>query len=122
MTFSYGVVAATSAPWGTLPGWLTLVGVFVVAVILMRGGAGQAVEGLQATNRELQRQIHDLQSKVEGLTTENAELRGRTDVTIAIAPLIEWSVHHELRAQERHNGTLHVLELIASKFGKESDT
>ena len=87
----------------------------------MRGGAGQAVEGLQATNRELQRQIHVLQEQVRELTKENAELRGRTDVTVAIAPLIEWSVSHETRAQERHDGTLKVLDLIASKFGRESE-
>ena len=117
-----GVGVAATAAYGTLPGWLTLVGVVAVAFILMRGGAGQAVEGLQATNRELQRQIHELQRQVETLSKENAELKGRTDVTVAIAPLIEWSVHHEARAQERHDGTLKVLDLIASKFGRESDT
>ena len=108
--------------WGTVPGWLTLVSLLAVAFILVRGGAGQAVEGLQATNRELARQIHVLEEKVSALSKENAELRGRTDVTVAIAPLIEWSVNHETRAQQRHEGTLTVLELIAQRFGKEGET
>ena len=120
MSVSLGVIAAANV--GTIPGWLTLVVLLAVAFILIRGGAGQAVEGLQATNRELQRQIHELQRQVETLSKENAELKGRTDVTVAIAPLIEWSVHHEARAQERHDGTLKVLDLIASRFGKENGT
>ena len=115
-----GLVAAAS--WGTIPGWLTLVSLLAVGFMLIRGGAGQAVEGLQATNRELQRQIHVLQEQVRELTKENSELRGRTDITVALTPILEWSVNHEQRAQERHAGTLRVLDLIAAQFGKENGT
>ncbi len=114
-----GVLVA-AASWGTIPGWLTLVSLLAVGWMLIHGGAGQAVEGLQATNRELQRQIHVLQEQVRELTKENSELRGRTDITVALTPILEWPVNHEQRAQERHAGTLRVLDLIAAQFGKEN--
>jgi len=115
------VLTSAGAVWGTLPGWLTLVSLLAVAVILVRGGAGTAVEGLQATNRELQRQIHELQSKVADLTNENAELRGRTDVAVVVAPVIEAVRAHEVSAAKRSDRTLTVLDLIAQRLGKDAE-
>lgn len=110
-----------AASWGTIPNWATLIALLAFGLMLIRGGAGQAVEGLQATNRELQRQISVLQEKVHELTKENAELRGRTDVAIALTPIIDWSTQHETRAQDRHDKTMVVLDLIAQRLGKEHD-
>lgn len=117
-----GMLAASLAAtdWASIPSWVAVASVVAFAFVLLRGGSGQAVEGLQATNRELQRQITVLQEQVHELTRENAELKGRTDVTVAIAPLLEWSANHEKRAQERHEGTLKILDLIAGKFGEEN--
>ena len=120
IVISVGVIVA-AASWGTIPGWLTLVSLLAVAAILVRGGAGQAVEGLQATNRELQRQIHVLEGKVGDLSKENAELRGRTDVTLALAPFMTWAESHEKHAERRSIATLAVLDMIAKSLGKERD-
>lgn len=117
----YSLGSASSQVWGTLPGWLTLLSLVAVGFILWRGGAGTAVEGLQNTNRELERQIHALQAQNEAQAKEIAELRTKTDVTLALAPLLEWSTNHETRAQQRHEGTMNVLELIAERLGKETD-
>jgi hypothetical protein len=117
------VIATVTAPnvWGTLPSWLALLGMIGLGVILLRGGVGTAVEGLQATNRELQRQISELQQKVDGLTKENAELRGRTDVALAIEPVIRAVRTHEEQAAKRSVAMLDVLDLIATRLGKEPD-
>ena len=115
------MAASASSVWGTLPGWLTLLGMAALGWILLRGGVGTAVEGLQATNRELQRQISELQRKVEGLTKENAELRGRTDVALAIAPVIQAVTTHEREAAKRAVAMLDVLDMIATRLGKEPD-
>ena len=114
------IASAGAQVWGTLPGWLAVVGVVALGLILLRGGAGTAVEGLQATNRELQRQIHELRDKVDTLTAENAELRGRTDVTLALAPFMVWAESHEKHAERRSVAILDVLEMIAKELGKEN--
>ena len=114
-------LAHAAATWGSLPAWLTAAAVAALAYVLVRGGAGQAVEGLQATNRELQRQITELKGKVDDLTAENAELRGRTDVALAIAPAVVAVKEHELQAARRSERVLTVLDLIAKRLGKDGD-
>lgn len=107
---------------GTLPGWLTLLTLMVVGYLLVRGGTGTAVSGLQDTNRELVRQIGALKD-------ENTELRGRvraleakTDVSEALVPVVKALQDHEQRAAERHDGTLHILELVAERIGPEHES
>lgn len=117
----YGVTLLGSQAWETLPVWVAVVAVVALAYTLIRGGSGTAVEGLQATNRELQRQITELKQDVSALTKENAELRGRTDVTLAIAPLISWSENHERNAAKRSEAMLDVLDMIATRLGKETE-
>lgn len=112
------VLAAT--PWGTLPGWLTLAALVGAAFWLpRRGGGGPAIASLEANNRVLEKRVHELeqQGKIDAATI--AELRGRTDVTLALAPIVEWSTRHEDRAQQRHEGTLKVLDLIAARLGSD---
>lgn len=107
--------------YGTLPNWLALIGIAALALILVRGGVGTAVEGLQATNRELQRQITELRAKVESLTKENAELRGRTDIALAMRPVLDALTTHEREASKRSVAMLDVLDLIATRLGKEPE-
>lgn len=104
---------------GTLPGWLTLATLCAVGWLLVRGGSGTAVSGLQDTNRELVRQVHKLQSENEELRGRVRVLEAKTDVAQAIVPVVEAMQGHETRAQQRHDGTLKVLDLIAEKLGPE---
>lgn len=117
----HGVTASLSVNWGTLSQIVLLVGVLALAWILFRGGVGTAVEGLQHTNQELQRQLTELKRKVDELTRENAELRGRTDIALAMQPVLDAMSHHERQAERRSAAMLDVLDLIATRLGKEPD-
>lgn len=113
------MIVASDALIGTLPGWITLVGVGVVAWLLYQGGSGTAVSGLTDTNQELERQIRERDGKISALERVNAELRATHDVSVAILPVIENMHGHEIRAQERHEGTMKVLALIAERLGPD---
>ncbi len=113
------MLAVTDTFLGTLPGWITLVAVGAVAWVVYRGGGGTAVSGLQDTNQELERQIKERDGKISALERINAELRATHDVSVAILPVIESMHGHETRAQERHEGTMRVLSLIADRLGPD---
>lgn len=106
------------------PNWivaiLLVVGLVAGGVVAMRGGGGTAVAGLQATNRELERQVHTLTEKVHQLEKENAELRGKTDVAAQVAPVLQAIKDHEVHAGARSESMLAVLNLIASRLGPEA--
>jgi hypothetical protein len=109
--------------WGTLPTWI-LVGIAVLAAWrLSKGGAGSAVSELDRSNAVLTRSLADVREKlgseIRDLRIENGELRGRTDVAIALAPVLEWTITHEERAQERHTSMIVVLDLIAARLGPD---
>jgi hypothetical protein len=79
------------------------------------------VTAIELANQVLERRVRDLEANAKADAATIAELRGRTDVALAIAPLINWSESHEHRAQERHNATLGVLGLIADRLGPETN-
>lgn len=116
---------------GTVPGWLTLIGLAAAGWIFLRGGGGTAITSLEAANRILEREVEKLREADRKKDKEISELRGRTDVALAVAPIITWTEHHEGRAQERHDRSelraderqtamLNLLELIASRLGPEA--
>jgi hypothetical protein len=105
--------------FGTLPAWLTVALVVGAAWSFRRGGGSTAISSLEIANRVLEKRVHDLEEAGRLKDRELAELRGRTDVALALAPLIEWSSQHEQRAAERHVATLNVLDLIARRLGPE---
>lgn len=117
---------------GSLPGWITLVVLLAGFYLFVRGGGGVALGHLRDANEVLTKTIADQDAKIRDAERELSELRGRTDVSIAIAaaigPLIEWSAMHEQRAQERHEAmlrsqdkTMVVLDLIASRMGPDTN-
>jgi hypothetical protein len=105
---------------GTLPGWLTLITLAGVGYVLLRGGSPQAIAGLRDINSELERQIKEKEGTIKTLERVNAELRAEKDVAVALIPVIEALRGHEARAQERHVGTLKVLDLIAHHLGPDN--
>jgi hypothetical protein len=111
---------------GTLPGWLTFAGVILAAWIFYKGGGGTAISSLQAANTVLEKRVHDLETQARHDNATIAELRGRTDVSIALKPILEWTVHHEARAQQRHEeqmklqtANVTILEMVADRLGPE---
>lgn len=106
--------------WGTLPGWLTLVLLVGAAfAIPRRGGGGPAIASLEATVRVLEAKTTSDAATIAELRETVADLRARTDVSVAIQPVVEALTAHETRAAERHTGSLKVLDLIAGRLGPE---
>lgn len=111
-----------SGAFGTLPGWLTLLTLAVVGYLLVRGGSGTAVTGLQDTNRELVRQVMTLKDENTELRARVRALEAKTDVSVALVPVVNALKAHETRAAERHNGTLRILGLVAERLGPEPES
>lgn len=107
-----------SSVLGTIPGWLTLFSVILLSFTLWRGGSSTAISGLQDTNKELVRQIHDRDTQIKDLQERVNVLEARTDLTIALVPVIKMLTDHETRAQQRHEGTVYVLRRIADNMDK----
>jgi hypothetical protein len=109
--------------WGTLPTWLILAVTIFAGWRISKGGAGAAVSELDKSNDVLTRTLAEVRDRfgaeIRDLRIENGELRGRTDVAIAFAPVLEWTVTHEQRAQERHTSMIVVLDLSAARLGPE---
>ncbi len=106
------------ATWtGSLPTWILVVIGLAFAWRITRGGGGTAVSELTAANAVLthalqeQREITDKQAK------EIAALQGKTDVVLAITPLMQ---SHEKNAQERHAATVKVLAEMSESLHKMS--
>lgn len=113
------LVAALAA--GTIAQWLTVAAAAGIAWALFRGGGGTALATLEAANRILEGRVHELEKQGKRDAETIAELRGRTDVALAMQPLTVSMEHHEERAQARFEKTLDVLDLIATRLGKEHD-
>ena len=84
-----------------------------------KGAGGTALRTLETANRILERRVHDLEAQARDDTKTIAELKGKTDMALAVKPFMEWAVQHEGRAHERHEKTLMVLDLIAARIGPE---
>ena len=116
------------ASWiGTLPGWLTVAAAVGAAAIFWRGGGGTALSTLQAANLVLERRVRELevQGKMDAATI--AELKGKTDVALAVQPFMKWAELHETRAAERHIGmmkaqeqTTTILTMIGERLGTDA--
>ena len=112
---------------GTVAAWAGVVVTLAIAWRISRGGGGSAVSELDRSNRVLteslkrerdahQRTKDEMGAEIRDLRVEVANLRGRTDVALAINA---WGEQHEQRAAERHAATLKVLDLIAARLGRE---
>jgi hypothetical protein len=108
--------------WGRHAGELVTLALVVGAFLFARRyGGGVALESLERSNRVLTSRVHELEQANVTLTAEIATLRARTDVSLAIAPVLKALELHEERAGERSSRTLDVLDLIAKRLGPEAE-
>jgi uncharacterized coiled-coil protein SlyX len=105
---------------GSIAQWLTVLTIGVLAVVLVRGGGAGAVTILQASNEVLERRIHEQDKTISELTAQVADLQARTDVTIALRPILEWMHAHEQRDQERFERTLDRLDRFADTSARDA--
>lgn len=104
-----------------VPLWVTLAFAFLAVAYFRRHGGGRALEELERANGVLERRVNELEKEIGRLTAELAAANARTDVSLAITPVLEALKLHEDRASERTDRTLAVLGLIADRLGPEAE-
>lgn len=102
-----------------LPLWITIAFALGAAVYFQRHGGGVAVEELERANGVLERRIHDLEEQNSGQAAEIAALKTKTDISLAVVPVLEALRQHDDRAAARNDKTLAVLGLIADRIGPD---
>lgn len=109
-----------SPSWaGSVPTWALLVMAIIVAWRVTKGGAGSAVSELSASNQALEKALEKSKSTAETQAKQIAALEAKTDVVLAVTPLM---AEHERHAQERHGATIEVLEAIRDQIHADTHT
>lgn len=115
------VVLAGGLPanWtGSLPTWI-LVGIgLIFAWRITKGGGGSAVSELTAANAVLTHALNEQRQVTDNQSKEIAALQGKTDVVLAITPLMQ---AHEQKAQDRHDSTVKVLTEMSDSLHRMSN-
>jgi hypothetical protein len=88
---------------------------------LRRFGGGTALAELERANRILEKRVGEQAAEIKALTGELATLRSRTDVALAMAPVLKALELHEREAEKRAHRSLAVLDLIASRLGPDAE-
>lgn len=91
---------------GTLPAWLTFAGVIAVAYMFHGSPPGAALEIEQRANKTLASRVEQLEAAQKVDRETIATLLAKTDITLAITPLIDWCKAHEVLAQARSDEIL----------------
>lgn len=107
---------------GTVPAWLTVLGVVLAGYFFVRGAGGTALSTLQTANQVLERRVHTLEAQAKADAALIAELKARTDLSVQLAPLLAWTGDHEARDQQRFEKTIAVLGEIADRLAPGTGT
>jgi hypothetical protein len=100
---------------GTLPGWLTVLGILVAGRYFLKGQGGAALSVLETANRVLTQRLQALENLVAERDIRIAELEARTSLEPLVASIAGEFANHEKRAQERHEEQLTLTrELVAA--------
>lgn len=111
------LLAAAPSWTGTIPTWLLLALALGAAWRLSRGGGGTAISELSKANEVLTNALEKQKQISADQAKQIAALELKTDVVLAVTPMI---AAHEHNAQERHEATVRVLEAISGKLTKDS--
>jgi hypothetical protein len=84
-----------------------------------RYGGATALAELERANRVLEKRVRELEELDGAHTLELKELRARTDIALAMTPIMDALELHEREVQKRSHATLTVLGLIADRLGVE---
>lgn len=127
LLLTVATASATSPPsWtGSIPTWL----IFLLGIVVMwrvsRGGGGSAVSELSQANGVLTTALDKERAASEDKEKRIAALEAKTDVVLAMRPLMEELDRKaqerfesaQLRAQEHHDATLLVLRAMSTSLG-----
>lgn len=96
------------AGWtGSLPTWILVALAIIAGWRITKGGGGSAVSELSAANKILEDARQKNHAKIEEMAKQITALESKTDVVLAVSPLI---ADHERRAEERHQALVHTIE------------
>lgn len=93
------------------------IGAFLFA---RRFGSSTAMATLEQANNILEKRVHEQDVEIKALRVELETLRSRTDVALAMAPVLDALRTHERQAEVRNDRTFGVLEQIANLLGPEA--
>lgn len=85
-----------------------------------RYGGGAALEHLERANTILKNTVEDQAGQIDKLKDRVAELEARTDLTIAIIPVLAAVQKHDEEMVSRWNTTLLLLEQISSRLATQT--
>lgn len=86
---------------GTLPAWLTFAGLIIGLRVFRGSSPGAALEMEQRANQTLSKRVDLLEANAKTDRETIAALTAKTDISIALVPLLEWCKSHEALAQAR---------------------
>lgn len=101
--------------------WITAALALGAVLFARRYGGGAALEEMERANRILTHRVDELTADNRRLGDELTALKAKTDVTLALVPVIKALEMHEERAAERSTKTLTVLDLIAGRLGPDAE-
>lgn len=100
--------------------WLIVASGFIGAAwINKRGATGDALKYLQDANQILHKENTELKRERQNFLAEIAALKAKTDVALAIRPIVTAHELHEKRAEQRWTNMMRVLDMIAKRLGPE---
>lgn len=102
-----------------IPLWITIAIAVAAVLYFNRHGGGAALEELERANGILEGRVKDLEQQNEQQAAEIVALKTKTDISLAIMPVLDALKLHEERAAQRSERTLDVLGLIADRLGPE---
>lgn len=103
---------------GTLPGWFTLALLVGAAYAFRRGGGGTAISELQTANQVLEKTVHRQGEEILDLRKQLAASEARTDIALALGPLLSAIEAHETNAAKRAEVMIGVIEAIGVTLGQ----
>lgn len=106
---------------GTLPGWLTFLGLVAVGGLLLRGSMGPALGYYREANDALNKRNGELSELLVKERKANAALQAKTDIEPMQHAILKSMEFHESRATERHDKSMVILALIADRLGPNHD-
>lgn len=86
---------------GTVPAWLTFAGLIIGLAVFRRSPGGAALDVQQRANEILSKRVKQLEDDQRLDREMIASLTAKTDISIALVPLLKWCEAHEALAQAR---------------------
>lgn len=97
-----------------------LVALVMLAWVVLRSGGASALSVLKVSNEVLADKVDELEKARTVNAARIATLEAKTDVSLALRPLVEAMNLHDGHAKQRADAQLAVLEAIAASVGATS--